>query len=341
MSQGGPEGIDAGPVTQWYEANVPGARGPLHFELLAGGHSNFTYRVTDGAGANSVLRRPPLGELLPSAHDMGREYRVIAALHPLGIPVPQPFAACPDPTVTGAPFYVMAYVPGRVLHEEADVVGWLDEGVRRRAGESLVEVAAALHRVDVDAAGLGDFGRHDGYVGRQLKRWYGQYQQSKGSTPLIDELHDRLLGRLPAQQRVSVVHGDYRLGNCITTPDGEIAAVVDWEISTLGDPLADLGYLLATWAEADDDFHTISTSPSGLPGFATREELARHYQARSDLDLGELGFYLAFSYWKLACINQGVWYRYEAGQKSTEGVDVTGIAESVGRLAQRAAGALT
>jgi aminoglycoside phosphotransferase (APT) family kinase protein len=335
-----PEGIDLPAVTDWYEAHVAGARGPLHLERLAGGHSNLAYRVTDAAGSESVLRRPPLGELLPSAHDMAREHRVISALGPAGIPVPAAIAMCDDPDITGAPFYVMGFVAGRVLHEEADVTEWLDASARRRAGESLVEVAAALHRVDVDAVGLGDLGRHDGYVARQMRRWYGQYQQSRGATPLIDRVHELLQDRLPAQQRVSVVHGDYRLGNCITTRDGSVAAVVDWEISTLGDPLADLGYALATWAEPGDEVRTISTSPSGLPGFASRAELAEHYRTRTDIDCGDLGFYLAFSYWKLACINQGVWARYDAGQLSTEGVDVPAIRESVDWLAQRAAASL-
>jgi aminoglycoside phosphotransferase (APT) family kinase protein len=336
----GPEGIDLPAVTRWYEAHVPGACGPLGLERLPGGHSNLTYLVTDGAGARTVLRRPPTGELLPSAHDMGREHTVIAALGPVGIPVPAAIAMCADPGVTGAPFYVMSYVEGRVLHEATDVNAWLDGAGRRRAGESLVEVAAALHRVDVEAVGLGDLGRHDGYVGRQMRRWYGQYQQSRGSTPLIDEVHDRLQDRLPPQQRVSVVHGDYRLGNCISAADGSVAAVLDWEISTLGDPLADLGYALATWAEPGDEVRTISTSPSDLPGFASRAELAAHYRARSDLDTSGLDFYLAFSYWKLACINQGVWARYDSGQMAADGVDVDGILRAVGGLAERAADSL-
>jgi aminoglycoside phosphotransferase (APT) family kinase protein len=174
-------------------------------------------------------------------------------------------------------------------------------------------------------------------VARQMKRWYGQYQQSRGATPLIDRLHDDLMAHLPTQQRVSVVHGDYRLGNCITTSDGTVAAVLDWEISTLGDPLADVGYLLATWSEPGDQFATISTSPSKAPGFSSRADLAAHYAARSDLDCSAIPFYAAFSYWKLACINQGVWARYDAGQKSTEGVDVDAIRSSVDQLAQQAA----
>ena len=339
MDDVAPEGIDPAAVTRWYETHVPGARGPLDLVRLTGGHSNLTYLVTDADGARTVLRRPPTGELLPSAHDMSREHRVIAALGPVGIPVPVAIAMCDDPEVTGAPFYVMSFVDGRVLHEEADVIAWLDGPGRRRAGESLIEVAAALRRVDVEQIGLGDLGRHDGYVGRQMRRWYGQYQQSRGETPLMDRVHDRLLERLPAQQRVSVVHGDYRLGNCICATDGSVAAVLDWEISTLGDPLADLGYALATWAEPGET-RTISSSPSGLPGFASRADLAEHYRSRSDLDCSGLDVYLAFSYWKLACISQGVWARYDSGQMAADGVDVDGIRQSVDWLAERAAASL-
>lgn len=334
-------GIDRAAVTRWYQEHFPGsATPPLRLERLPGGHSNLTYRVTDGAGTVSVLRRPPLGELLPSAHDMMREYRAISALGPVGVPVPAALACCEDPAVTGAPFYVMSFVPGCVLHTEDDATSFLGAAQRRRAGESLVEVAVALHDVDVDAVGLGGLGRRDGYVARQMKRWYGQYQASGGTVRLIDELHDTLAGRLPAQQRVSVVHGDYRLGNCMTGPDGEVAAVLDWEICTLGDPLADVGYMLATWAEPGDTFATTATSPSSAPGFGSRADMLEHYRARSDLDTSEMDVYVAFSHWKLACINQGVWARYAAGQKSSDDVDVDAIGASVAQLAEMSRAAL-
>jgi aminoglycoside phosphotransferase (APT) family kinase protein len=333
-------GIDLAAVTRWYEAHVPGCTPPLRLDRLPGGHSNLTYRVTDAAGAVTVLRRPPEGELLPSAHDMMREYRAISALGPAGVPVPPAIGCCDDPSVTGARFYVMGFVEGRVLHTEDDVAGFLEPPSRRRAGESLVEVALALHAVDVDAVGLGDLGRRDGYVARQMKRWYGQYQASGGSVALVDELHTRLAALLPDQQRVSVVHGDYRLGNCISGADGEVRAVLDWEICTLGDPLADIGYLLATWAEPGDAFSTTATSPSSAPGFLSRDEMLAHYRARTDLDTSAMDVYLAFSHWKVACINQGVWSRYAAGQKASDDVDVDAIAASVPQLAERARAAL-
>lgn len=334
------EGIEVGPVAAWLEANLAGLQGPFSFQRLPGGHSNLTYRVTDAAGRAVVLRRPPRGELLPSAHDMVREYRAIAALGPTDVPVPPAFGICEDLSVTGARFYVMGFVEGRVLHEEQDALEHLDETGRRRAGESLTEVAAALHAVDVEASGLSDLGRHDGYLARQLKRWYGQYQASRGATPLVDELHEALVSQLPPQQRVSLVHGDYRLGNCITSAEGPIVAVLDWEICTLGDPLADVGYLLATWREPGDTFQTTATSPSSAPGFPDRAAMLAHYVARTDLDCSAMPVYVAFSHWKLACINQGVWDRYDQGQKSAEGVDVGAIRESVDELARRAAEAL-
>jgi aminoglycoside phosphotransferase (APT) family kinase protein len=334
------EGIDVEGVEAWFRANVADVTPPLHFERLPGGHSNLTYRVTDDQGNTCVLRRPPLGELLPSAHDMGREYTAIHALGPTAVPVPPDLGLCDDLSVTGARFYVMGFVEGRVLHEEADALEFLDEAGRRRAGESLVEVAAALHAVDVDEAGLGDLGKREDYLGRQLKRWYGQYKASRGATPLIDELHEVLSARKPVQQRVSLVHGDYRLGNCITAPGGDIAAVLDWEICTLGDPLADVGYMLATWREAGDEFETTATSPSTAPGFPDRAGMLAHYQERSDLDCSVMPIYVAFSSWKLACINQGVWDRYDQGQKSSEDVDVQAIRDSVDELARRAAEAL-
>ncbi len=335
-----PEGLDVANIEAWYRANIPGSAGPLHFDRLAGGHSNLTYRVTDANGAVSVLRRPPTGELLPSAHDMFREYRIITALAPTPVPVAPSLGFCDDLSVTGGRFYVMGFVEGRVLHETTDVEEFLPLATRRRTGESLVEVAAALHQVDVDAVGLGDLGKREDYVGRQLARWYRQYQASRGATPLIDSLHDELVTLLPAQQRAAVVHGDYRMGNTITHPDGTVAAVLDWEISTLGDPLADLGYLLAMWPEEGETFATTATSPSSLPGFPTRAEMLARYATHSDLDLSDIDVYVAFSYWKVACINQGVWDRYDAGQKASDGVDVPAIRASVDLLAELADAAL-
>jgi aminoglycoside phosphotransferase (APT) family kinase protein len=334
---GAPAGIAVDGVTVWYRT-VLGAVPPLRFERLAGGHSNLTYRVSDASGTVTVLRRPPEGELLPSAHDMTREWRAISALGPTAVPVAPELGFCPDPAVTGATFYVMGFVPGAVLHDEADAAR-LPETGRRAASRSLAEVLAALHDVDVGGADLSDLGWADGYVPRQLRRWYAQYRASGGATPLLDQLHDALAAGVPDQQRTALVHGDYRLGNVIVGADHVVAAVLDWEICTLGDPLADLGYLLATWAEPGDGLRTIATSPSGLAGFGTRDDLARWYAAGSSLDLAPLPYYLAFNLWKVACINQGVWARYDQGQTPAAGVDVAAIRASVDALAERAAAA--
>ena len=335
-----PEGIDLANVEAWYRANIAGAAPPLHFERLAGGHSNLTYRVTDANGAVTVLRRPPMGELLPSAHDMFREYRAISALAGTGVPVAPSLGFCDDLGVTGGRFYVMGFVQGSVLHDHADVEAHLPERLRDRAGRSLMEVAAAMHALDIDEIGLGDLGKREEYVGRQMNRWYRQYQASRGSTPLMDELFERLSARVPAQQRASLVHGDYRMGNTITAADGNVAAVLDWEICTLGDPLADVGYLLAMWAEPGETFTTTATCPSALPGFPSRAELLEHYGRHSALDLSDMPLYVAFSFWKVGCINQGVWDRYDAGQKEAHDVDVPAIRASVDRLAELADEAL-
>lgn len=313
-----PEGIDPAGVTDWFTANVPGARPPLSFHLIAGGHSNLTYRVDDSAGGRWVLRRPPLGQVLATAHDMGREHRIISALGPTDVPVAPAVGLCSDDSVNGAPFYVMGFVDGRVLrtHDEAAA---LTPGQRARAAESLVEVLAAIHAVDVDAVGLGDLGRKEDYVARQLRRWYGQFQRSDEQVPggldlsVVHDVHDQLAGTIPPQQGASIVHGDYRLDNCLLRDDGSIAAVLDWEICTLGDPLADVGLLWVYWADPGEDAVLPQASPTALDGFPRKAELVARYAEISGRDTSDLGFHIAFGYWKLTCIIAGVYARYAGG----------------------------
>ena len=333
-------GIDEAAVTAWFEANVDGARGPLSFELIAGGHSNLTFGVTDAEGHHYVLRRPPLGHVLATAHDMSREHRIIAALAGTDVPVAPVLGLCTDESVNGAPFYVMAFVDGYVLRDQKTAESVLDEPGRRRAGESIADVLASIHAVDVDAVGLADLGKHDGYVARQLKRWYSQFQASNELTqrpvPLVHEVHDLLAARIPEQQGVAIVHGDYRLDNTMVGPDGSVIAVLDWEICTLGDPLADVGLLQVYWTDASDREATLLTAPTLAAGFPTRAELTARYAARSDRDLSQLDYYVAFGYWKLACIVEGVYSRYAGGAMG----DATGFeafATQVTRLAERAA----
>jgi aminoglycoside phosphotransferase (APT) family kinase protein len=312
-----PRGIDVDRVTAWFVDHLPAARPPLDFTLIAGGHSNLTFGVTDADGSRFVLRRPPLGHVLATAHDMGREYRIISALGPTDVPVPPALGLCTDDEVNGAPFYVMGFVEGNVLRDAKATENALDEEGRRRAGESVVDVLARIHAVDVDAVGLGDLGKREGYLARQLKRWYSQFQASNAETkrpvPLIHEMHERLAGAMPEQQGTAIVHGDYRLDNCMVAADGTLAAVLDWELCTLGDPLADLGLLVVYWTEPDDSRAALLTAPTTTTGFPSRKEMVARYEATSDRDLSNLDYYVSFGYWKLACIVEGVYARYAAG----------------------------
>ena len=317
-----PAGIDVEAVTAWMGTHV-GTAAPLQFERLAGGHSNLTYRVVDADGRTVVLRRPPEGHLLPTAHDMGREHRLIAALASTDVPVPQALAHCEDDAVTGAPFYVMAHIEGAVLHSAELAIAHFDEATRAKIGVSFIEVLARLHAVDPDEVGLGDLSKKQDYIARQLKTWWRQYESSRThDDPLLERIHEWLLANIPEQGPARVVHGDYRLGNCISTDDGRIAAVLDWEIATLGDPLADLGYVLATWPEPGDGIVASTSATSMAPGFPSRAELLERYGAATGADLAHIDYYVAWANWKTACIVQGVYRRYRDGALDTSGLDI-------------------
>ncbi|HLM62859.1 MAG TPA: phosphotransferase family protein [Acidimicrobiales bacterium] len=335
----GPEGIDVAGVTAWFEAHAPGVRPPLTFELVAGGRSNLTYRVTDTAGGAWVLRRPPLGQVLATAHDMGREHRVIAALAATDVPVPPVVGLCTDAAVSGAPFYVMGFVDG-VVARNREAAGSLSPDQRRTAGEDLADVLARIHAVDPESVGLGDLGRTDGYVERQLRRWYRQWNDSKTrDLPVVDAVHGALAARVPEQGPATIVHGDYRLDNCLLGPDGRIAAVLDWELCTLGDPLADVGLLLVYWTDPGDTRSALPDSATLLPGFPSRTELIAHYAAASGRDVSDVDFYVALGYWKLACILEGVYARYAGGAMGrAEGFEL--FATQVELLAQAAQAAV-
>ena len=307
-------GIHVARVTEWLEAHVPGANGPFTFEVIAGGHSNLTYRVVAAGGAVFVLRRPPLGHRLASAHDMAREHRIIDALQHSAVPVPRALGVCTDESVNDTPFYVMSFVTGHVIRERTAAEIVLGANARRHASESLVDTLAAIHAVDLDQCGLADLGRHEGYVARQLKRWYQQWNDQKTrDVPEIDRVHDALLRRIPDQGPATIVHGDYRLDNCIVGEDGAIRAVLDWEICTLGDPLADLGLLCVYWTGPTDEPSAWAGSATAVDGFLDRAQLVERYAAVSGRDVSQLAFYVSFAYWKLACILQGVYYRYLGG----------------------------
>ncbi len=338
---GTPDGIDRAGVEGWFEQHVPEAELPLGFERISGGHSNLTYRVSDAAGRRWALRRPPLGKRLGSAHDMAREHKVVSALGPTAVPVAPVVGLCEDESVNGAPFYVMEFVEGPILRGLAEVEAFPDEADRRAIGERVADTLVDIHAVDPDAVGLGDLGRKEDYVARQLHRWQGQWEKSKTrELAAIDAVHERLSARIPAQGPATVVHGDYRLDNMILTAGGEVAAVVDWELCTLGDPLADVGLLMVYWPERgeDGDEGPIALGqPANLaPGFPTREELRARYAERSGRDLSQLDFFVALGYWKLAIILEGVYARYKAGGygKADAGVDY--FARLVERLAEAA-----
>jgi aminoglycoside phosphotransferase (APT) family kinase protein len=334
-------GIDEGKVTAWLAEHVDRAEPPFVFEFIAGGRSNLTFEVTDAAGRRFVLRRPPLGHVLATAHDMVREHRIISALGRTSVPVPTALALCTDDTVNGAPFYVMAFVDGVVLDsiEKADL---LPLPLRRVAAEHLVDVLADLHAVDVDEVGLGDLARREGYVARQVKRWSAQWDNSKTrELPAIEEVARLLRAHMPEQHGVSIAHGDYRFGNCLTdVANGRISAVLDWELCTLGDPLADLGYLGVYWSDPTAAVRLRTNDPTGAEGFPAYTEVVERYARATGRDVGGIGYYVAFSSWRLAVISEGVYARYVLGAMADDASDLEQWKLGTEQLADRALAAI-
>jgi aminoglycoside phosphotransferase (APT) family kinase protein len=320
-------GIDAESVAKYFAAHVEGGDAPLAFSFLSGGRSNLTYRI-DGGGRSWVLRRPPLGHVLPTAHDMAREHRVLTALRDTGLPVPRTRALCTDESVNGAPFYVMDFAPGLVIEEEMPAGYATTPAERRRIGAALMRTLAKLHAVDWRAVGLEGFGRPDGYLARQVRRWSEQWERSKaGGVPQIRELIRRLEAALPETPEATLVHGDWRLGNVALDPadPGRVVAIFDWEMATLGDPLADVGYTLVYWGEAGDApgsrgpgrYASITTAP----GFHTRAELVEEYSRASGRDVASVDFYEVLALYKLAVISEGAYARWRAGLTAGEGFE--------------------
>ncbi|HEY2271138.1 MAG TPA: phosphotransferase family protein [Jatrophihabitantaceae bacterium] len=319
-------GVDLAALSHWLDAQRPGLRqGELSGSVIAGGKSNLTYRITDGT-STWALRRPPLAHVLPTAHDMAREFTVISALVPTDVPVPQTVALCTDPDVLGANFYLMSFIDGVVL-DRPDEVQRLTPDVAAHTCTNLVDTLVRLHEVDPAEVGLEQFGRPEGFLARQVKRWHQQWQANETEQrEVIPQLLDRLTGTMPEQSAAGIVHGDYRLTNVMFDPAlDRIAAVVDWEMATLGDPLTDLGLLVVYQTlSAEDDFVMPRMRPGD--GFLTADEMVGRYGEQSGRNLADLDWYVGFGYFKLAVIAEGIHNRYLQGKTVGAGFDHFGPA---------------
>lgn len=338
MSEGGVTlGLELTSLTRWFSQNVAEVH-RLDAQIIGRGLSNLTYEITDGE-RRWVLRRPPLSHVLPTAHDMHREFIVQKALAATDVPVPEVIAYCDDETVTGRPFYVMQYVDGEVPSDPATFEAHFDEDARAGVSRRLIEVLVSLHSVDYSAVGLDDFGRPQGYMRRQVARFVEQLRRSKTrDLPALDELARRLAAAVPESSISSIVHGDYRLDNAILQPPGEIAAVLDWELSTLGDPLADLGMLSMYWADPGDDLFADapgveSSIVTALPGFMRKQEALEYYATLSGRSVDGIPFYQAFAHFKLAVILEGINKRFRDGGTVGEGFEK--VADMVVAVADR------
>lgn len=332
------EGINETSVTNFLAARVPELVPPVRYSLIAGGHSNLTYRCEDNAGHAYVLRRPPLGHVLESAHDMGREHKIIDALKGTAVPVPANYGLCTDKSINDADFYLMEFIDGKVLNDSA-VGAEVPEPDRQAISEEVVEILSALHGINPDDVGLGDLGRKEAYLERQIKRWTKQWEASKThEIPAMEESCRILKEQMPEQIGASIVHGDFRLGNMIVS-DGRVRAILDWELCTLGDPLADVGYILNNWVTAEEvpEPGEGDQAPTAAGGFWSRDQLVERYAANTGRDLSGINYYRAFSHWRLAAIGQGVYKRYLMGAMGEDrDVDLNRQKESVARRAESA-----
>lgn len=326
-----PVGIDPERLVPWLTERIDRLRAPLTFDLVAGGHSCLTYVVTAADGHRVVLRRPPLGHVLATAHDVVREHRIIHALRDTNVPVPETLAVCEDDAVNGAPFFVMAHVDGRVMHEATDVDDIAPTPhARRRVTDSLVDALVALHAVDPDEVGLGDLSRREGYLERQLKRWARQWVSSKTrDLPDMERLHVWLVEHQPAEVDARIVHGDFRLGNLLVMPDATVGAVLDWELCTLGQPMADLAYLLRSWVGPDESAGPHLVPPTAAGGFPDRDAVVARYRQATGRDVEHLEYWMAFNAWRSAAIAEGVLRRYLDGNMGERPDDLQGFVRSV------------
>lgn len=329
------EGIDAAAVSDWLVGLDAGLTAPITFARIGAGQSNLTYAATDAAGRRVVLRRPPLGHLLASAHDVAREYRILTALQDTDVPVVRVLGLCEDEAVIDVPLMAVDHVDGVVLDTEADATA-LPPAARHRVGLSLVEAIAKIHAVDLEATGLSDLASHKPYAERQLRRWSGMWEQSRTrALPELDRLTERLVAAAPVPAEVTLVHGDCHARNIIIDADSaEVRAVIDWELCTLGEPLADLGTLLAYWTEQGDPA-TVLPNSTGHEGFATRAELIEHYGRVTGRDVSDHMFWHAIGLWKVAIILEGVRKRQMDDERNRTSLGEIG-AEAVDGIVARA-----
>jgi aminoglycoside phosphotransferase (APT) family kinase protein len=326
---GSPPGLDLGHFGPWLRSNLAGVQGELSACLVTGGKSNLTYEVTDGTTA-WIVRRPPLGHVLATAHDMAREYRVMRALAGTPVPVPATHLICEDDSVIGAPFYVMARVTGTPYRHAAELEPLGSERTRTIALR-LMDTLAALHEVDPGPVGLADFGRAEGYLQRQLSRWHKQMAASQTrELPAAEQLHELAAAAIPAEQPGTIVHGDFRLDNVLFDDEDRPTAVLDWEMATLGDPLADLSLMLMYGRVSQTEVAGEVSDVTLAAGYPEEEELVRRYAESTGRDVSYLGFYLGLAAYKLAAILEGIHYRHIHGQTVGPGFD--GLSERVNVL---------
>lgn len=326
-TESSPPGLNRESLAAYLAEHRPDlATGPLRATHIAGGRSNLTYVVSDGA-TEYVLRRPPLGHVLATAHDMVREHTVISALRGTDVPVPETYLLCTDESVLGAPFYIMEKVAGEVLRSRKQT-DRLPEQVRHEIAHAMIDTLAALHRVDPYAVGLGSFGKPEGFLARQVRRWAGQLEKSRSrDLPGADDLRDRLAASVPQSPAPAIVHGDFRLDNLLIDPvERRVTAVLDWEMATLGDPLTDLGLLVTYWDLLGDlgEANPIATAIGPAAGFPSTAELLDRYAAASPVDLSALPWYTALACYKLAVVLEGIHYRFTQGKTVGAGFDQIG-----------------
>lgn len=332
-----PPGLDLDLLLPWFREHVAPVDA-LSARVIGHGRSNITYAISDsgssGAGDSAtrtwVLRRPPLSHVLPTAHDMAREFRVMSALYPTGFPVPRPLAYCEDAAIADRPFYVMSFVDGFVATDLAEFERRYDAAVRERVARDLIGTLVSLHLTDPSSVGLADFGKPKGFAERQVSRWVKQLEKSKTrELPELDELASRLARSVPPSTPEGIVHGDYRLDNTMLDDSGKIIGVLDWEMATLGDPLADLGMLIMYWSDGSPASKVSapgisSIAITALPGFLSREQAIAEYARQSGFDLTHLDFYVVLAYFKLAIIIEGIQARFLGGGTVGEGFDQIG-----------------